>query len=95
MDTTTPVRSLAGFTDLATTLALTPPMTDTFADWVEVFRTGLDTSRRAATEMERVSGEHDWWMQAEHTLTSWYGATGAAEVIAWLEARFGRRDGAS
>ena len=95
VDLTTPVRSLPGWDALAADLGLTGPQLDSLADWVDVFREGLDISRRHDTEAERRASEHDWWTESERSLAALVGEANVARVITWLEMVFGRRDGAA
>lgn len=88
VDLATPVRGLAGWDALVADLGLTDPQEDTFADWVEVFRSGLDASRRAD---DPVASEQNWWTEAERSLAVIVGDANVPAALAWLEARFERR----
>lgn len=92
VDLTTPVVELAGWGELTGGLGLPAARIESLARWVEVFREGLDISRRAS---DPLTSEREWWAESETSLESVVGAENVAAVLRWLETTFGRRGGAA
>lgn len=90
VDLATPVVELSGWGELTGSLALPAARIESLARWVEVFREGLDISRRAS---DPLASERDWWAESETSLEAVVGAENVAAVLRWLEATFGRRGG--
>ncbi|MDQ3274342.1 MAG: hypothetical protein M3Q39_04750 [Actinomycetota bacterium] len=91
----TPVDELGGWVDMLDELVLPENRDRALADFVRVFRDGLDISRMVAEPEARVQSEVDWWNQAALSLEAIVGPDQVGIVLRWLETVFGRRDGMS
>jgi hypothetical protein len=94
VDTSTAVTSLEGWQSLVDTTQVGIRV-GALASFTDVFRDGLDISRRAKTQSARLAAEADWWASAETALVSIVGAEHVSEVLVWYGLRFGHRGGES
>jgi hypothetical protein len=95
VDLETPVTRLSGWDALVANLNLPYNGDQALANWVEVFREGLDIARKSRDSSARGQTEANWWNEAHRSLEAIVGAEKVETVIAWLEGLYGNRGGRS
>ncbi len=95
VDLNTPVAQLPGWSGLLERLELSHGRDEALARWVDVFREGLDITRRVSDPDECLRSEHRWWSEASRSLDAIVGPSDVPVVVDWLVSRFGQRGGES
>jgi hypothetical protein len=90
VDLDQPVSDLEGWDALLADLDATDGQATLLANWIAVFREGLDLARRADARTEHSSQEASWWQEARRSLGVIVGPDLAPQVETWLRARFER-----